>query len=237
MEILRYVNRAEVLAAIVSCCIMADARAQCSTLQYTGTPFATVVLTGIDPQQPVDSPVVGLITLSGPLAGNLSNATVVPVSWDFSPESGGFASYPPSVTVCGTGNWVSPCGTFVFSTDANGAITDWNVTLGEYGTEANFSITLTNTGDTVRSWYSGAYSGTGAVTLLGTSTTAGTWSCPVGYTTNYTAPPDPPAANPLAAQVASQAAELHSLQDYYLAVLAAYKAEIADLTAEVERLK
>jgi hypothetical protein len=159
--------------------------------------------------------------------------TVTPVSWDFSAEFPGYAS-----TSIAPEYWP----TFQFTTDADGNISNWNITayfpLAPQSLGGQFDqLTSTASGDAVSADYPNDDVGGPPMTIEGTSNTAGTWTCIASMTASHISPPAPPSVNPLAAQVASQAAELHSLQNYYLAVLAAYKAEIADLTAEVERLK
>jgi hypothetical protein len=117
------------------------AGAQTETLDYTGAAFTPVSING----HSGISNVTGEIVLSAPLGANLTNATVVPVSWSFNDPN-------LNSTLAGTTD------SFAFTT-VNGVITGWNIDVSFSNTVAKAntfsSIILNNVGgDTYTTGYS-----------------------------------------------------------------------------------
>ena len=113
------------LAALLVAAVASPASAIATTYQYTGKPFTSGVYLG--------NSIVGTMTLPNPLAPNLNLGGTVPTSFSF-------AAGPVAVTSA----TVNAQTQFMqFSTDANGAITGWNIIL-EAGPDTNcFSNTKT----------------------------------------------------------------------------------------------
>jgi len=228
------------------------AHAECTQYSYTGQPF-NLVTASSNNDLPASSPIVGSLTLSQALPPNATLLTVTPATWQFSLvndeltyTNGWFEDYPtPS---------------FQFSTDANGNITDWLVTVDWSNSPGtlnvyDISMTVAKAGDQIAETYDDLNNPVGPMSITGSSATSGTWTCVTQMTAAYTAPPPPPPpVNPLAAQVAALTAEVNSLtaqrnnaeaiNTIYLAEirtfaaeLAASRTEVAALTAEVEKLK
>ena len=205
----------------------ATAHGQCTQWSYMGAPF-TVVTASSDNALLISGPVVGTVTLAAPLAANMSNVTATITAWNFDEEN---------LSGIGPGTPGSDEGaTFIFSTDANGNITDWSVNL--YWTdnsEAPYLIEMTSTpaGDTVSASEQRTEPPLAEMTVNGSSSTAGTWTCIASFAASYTAPPDPPAPNPLAATVAALQAQVASLQ----AQVTALTTEANGLIAEKANLQ
>jgi hypothetical protein len=126
----------------------------------------------------ITGPLVGSVTLAAPLAANLVSATVLPLSWNF-------AAVPSAATA-----------SFSFTTDANGHITGWSVSLvyDDPGDDYEAQATSAPAGDMVAQVsYANVVADPNSepVSIVGQSTTAGTWVCQQTFTTSYTAP-DPP---------------------------------------------
>jgi hypothetical protein len=120
----------------------------------------------------------GSLVLSAPLAANLNNQTVVPLSFVFGPLDSQFLQAYPA------GSYAQ----FAFSTDSAGVIDGWNVSVkafSGYGSNSSFTQWATSTpgGDTYLGVKAGPdcqWAGTGAslcppVLLTGM---AGTWVDP-----------------------------------------------------------
>jgi hypothetical protein len=246
-------NCAITLGVLAALSQSAVAQQQCTTLQYTGAPFATITASAGN-TLPIVSPVVGTVILSEPLPANAVNLAVVPMSWDFSLENSGLTS---ANAYCGD---APQCSTFTFSTNAQGNITNWNVQAGwtvPNFSHAQFTFSSDNAGDTVSSLLNnlnGPGSPTEPMTITGLSAQAGAWTCLTSYTASYTAPPPPPPpVDPLAAEVAALTGEVNSLlaerteletanaalaaEAHALAAnLAAVKVANADLVTEAHQL-
>jgi hypothetical protein len=187
---------------------------QCTQLTYVGAPFSSVVATASNGAanngQPVYSPLTGMVTLSTPLPANASNLTVTPASWSFTEP----AAYTPFLV---SGGWMTQPfnhATFIFSTDANGNITAWSIGIyynGGSGPAYTSTVASSQAGDTVEVQMN-TEGPLGQVVTTGSSSSAGTWTCPAGMSSAYTAPADPPAVDPLAAQVASLTSQLAASQ-------------------------
>jgi hypothetical protein len=122
------------------------AGAQTETLDYTGVAFTPVSING----HFGIANITGEIQLSAPLGANLTNATVVPVSWSFNDPmlNSVIASSGPCCTT----------DSFAFTT-VNGAITGWDVDVSFSNSAAKSStwssIILSDVGgDTYTTGYS-----------------------------------------------------------------------------------
>ncbi len=172
----------------------------CTTWVYQGAPLTVTETPG---SQLGVSPLSGTITLSAPLSPNAVNATVTPLSWNFSAElstlvpNGGYTTASTS-----------------FSTDANGNITGWNVQIW-YNAPAGISFSngfnSTPSGDTVEIVDN---EGSSLETIVGQSTAPGAWACL----------PDPLQAQLTAAQNTDTA---------LTAQVAALQAQVTALTAQL----
>jgi hypothetical protein len=99
------------------------AGAQTETLDYTGADFTPVTING---HSGIPN-ITGDIQLGAPLGANLTNATVIPVSWDFNVPM-------LNSTVASSG----PCCTtdsFSFTT-VNGVLTGWDIDVSYLNTTA-----------------------------------------------------------------------------------------------------
>ena len=162
------------ILCLVACGFMPMiAGAQTETLDYTGAAFTPVSINvhfGIPY-------ITGEIQLSAPLGANLTDATVVPVSWSFNDPN-------LSSVVASTG----PCCTtdsFSFTT-VNGVITGWDVDvsyLNSTGTSKTWSSIILSgvTGDTYKTGYStpGCKGDPDPCFSLTQTTTPGSWSASV----------------------------------------------------------
>jgi hypothetical protein len=135
------------ILCLVACGFMPMiASAQTETLDYTGLPFTPVNING----QFVGLPnITGEIQLSAPLGANLTDATVVPVSWSFNDPA--LNSVIASTGPCCTTD------TFAFTT-VNGVITGWDVDVSFLdsvpGSKTWSSIILSDvSGDTYKTGY------------------------------------------------------------------------------------
>jgi hypothetical protein len=119
---------------------------------------------------------LGEIELSGPLAPNVTNASVVPLSWNFGYQ---YDPYNPVLT----SDWLSTIGygeygsaSFQFST-AGGQIVNWHISLSGGQDYANSTLdelaTITGTGDAF-SYYSSDFDG--GESLQQSNATPGAWS-------------------------------------------------------------
>jgi hypothetical protein len=135
------------ILCLVACGFMPMiAGAQTETLDYTGAPFTPVSING---HFGIPN-ITGEIQFSAPLGANLTNATVVPVSWSFNDPN-------LNSVIASTG----PCCTtdsFTFTT-VNGVITGWDVDVSYLNSTADSktwsSIILSDvSGDTYKTGYS-----------------------------------------------------------------------------------
>jgi hypothetical protein len=175
----------------------------CTSLVYVGAPFSTVTNTNpASTYEPftINGPLTGTVTLSAPLPTN-GTIQVTPLSWNF-------AEFQMSSTNFPTDFNPAPA-PFSFTT-VNGKITAWSLavywTNGDDWNLATVSIASSATGDTVDEL------GGEDEEIIGKSATAGTWTCLQAVSQPYTAPADPPAVNPLQAQVTALKSQLASVQ-------------------------
>lgn len=141
-----------VLSAVLAFTPLA-VRAQTETLNYIGSPYTSLEVSGNVANAIAENPLTttGQIVLSSPLGDNLNSASVTPLSWSFSGlylDSNGPVSYEND-------NYAN----FVFSTDASGYLTTWgiNITAGVFeGTNApsGTMISIGNSGDSLYSFIS-----------------------------------------------------------------------------------
>jgi hypothetical protein len=211
------------------------AHAQCTQLTYVGAPFASVTATASNGAAnnglPVYSPLTGVVTLSAALPANASNFTVTPASWSFTEP----AVYTPFMVSGAAAPFAAQTATFTFSTDANGNITAWNISI-YYETESPLwisTVASSQAGDTVEIQFNDAASPLGQVTTTGSSTSGGTWTCPTTFSANYTDPPVAPVANPLQAQVTALTAQVATLT----AQLATANAQSVTLSSQLTASK
>jgi hypothetical protein len=135
------------ILCLVACGFMPMiAGAQTETLEYTGVAFTPVSING----HFGISNITGGIQLSAPLGANLTNTTVVPVSWSFND--------PMLNSVIASGGPCCTTDSFAFTT-VNGVITGWNVDVSFLNSTAKSStwssIILSNVGgDTYTTGYS-----------------------------------------------------------------------------------
>jgi hypothetical protein len=135
------------------------ANAQTETLDYTGSPFTSLSIdgnlsNGLANAIPRNA---GELVLASPLGDNLNNVAVIPISWSFDSNTQFGSIYLNSSNPAAgdPGDSMS----FLFSTDANGVLTGWNIAVvgGIFeGTNApSFAaITIGNAGDTYSSGFS-----------------------------------------------------------------------------------
>ncbi len=160
------------------------ANAQTETLEYTGSPFTSLSFTGTMSDAVANSipQNTGELVLSSPLGDNLHNFAVTPVSWSFN------SSTPNSVFLKSNNPFPGPgdVATFLFSTNANGMLTAWNIVVSggilQNATATSFAaVTINTAGD---SFSSGASSpscslfkpNTACFTLKQSNTAAGVWT-------------------------------------------------------------
>jgi hypothetical protein len=117
------------LAALLMCATIALSARANTIYTYTGNPFTVFGGTYACPPQ---CGVTGSLTLTNPLAANLSNVSITPTSFSFTDGSTTWTN----LSVTGT--------TFVhFSTDSKGNITTWVIGLSQF-TNPQFSINTNN---------------------------------------------------------------------------------------------
>jgi hypothetical protein len=129
------------------------ANADTETLTYQGSVFTEAILGGnlTSAEQSIIPMNTGSVVLSTPLGNNLVNAMVIPEAWAF--DSGTrFGAELDSSRIPFLG-LIGNSATFLFSTDATGDITDWNISidggrLAGTNTFASESLTITRSGDT-----------------------------------------------------------------------------------------
>jgi len=218
----------------------------CTKWLYVGAPFRTVTESG-NPAlgsstfpSTITGPLTGTITLTTPLAPNLSNAAIVtnyafpftlgPVAaWEFS------LTYPALVSI--NPPTISNNMALTVSTDVDGNITAWAMFFrsGEFVSaqdQLDSGASSSNaTGDEVSVSLLG--NGGDIYTISGTSTKPGTWTCLQAFSAAYTAPPPPPPPpDPLASLVKKLYAQLAAVtfeRDEYVAMVRALNAAIAVL--------
>jgi hypothetical protein len=151
-----------ITAMLLFLAALAHAQSGCTALVYQGAPYSSLVTSGANATALV--PLAGTVTLSSPLPANAMNLAVIPASWNFSNVM------IPAIANINNG----PYSWFTFSTDASGNITSWQFTL-QWGElyESGFTATSTTTGDNV------SFGGPGVQnsSIIGNSTTPGTWTC------------------------------------------------------------
>jgi hypothetical protein len=137
----------------------------CTTLIYQGAPMTSVSGTGAPALSSI-TPVIGVITLSQALAGDLVNAPVTAVSFDFSMTIN-LLVYP------GGGNGGASAS---FTTDDGGNIIGWNFGIGASGSVYSlYTAGSTQNGDTITTQDTEAPSN--PVNWVATNTTPGKWEC------------------------------------------------------------
>ena len=135
------------------------ANAQTETLDYIGSPFTSLSIDGnlsnglanAIPQN------AGELVLASPLGDNLNNVAVIPISWSFDSNTqlGSIYLNSSNPAAGDSGDSMS----FLFSTDANGVLTGWNIAVvgGIFDSTSGKSfaaITITNAGDSFSSGFS-----------------------------------------------------------------------------------
>lgn len=132
--------------------------AQTETLDYVGSAFTSLTISGnlgnglrnVVPEN------TGEVVLSAPLGDNLNNAVLKPISWSFDSTTQFGGLYLNSNSPLAAPG-ASPL--FMFSTDANGVLTGWNIDIvaGIFsGTNSpSFAaVTIMNAGDAYSSGFS-----------------------------------------------------------------------------------
>lgn len=129
------------------------------TYEYTGAPVSGTVAScsgacntsmPVITYTPLSATISGLMQLNAPLAPNLTDVTISPSSLLFSSAgSPGIVATGAYMSCC----WVVQSDSFIFSTDAQGDISGWDVKLSAYEPGTNtpepWTITLSSTtGDT-----------------------------------------------------------------------------------------
>jgi hypothetical protein len=157
----------------------------CTRLIYIGAPQSYILKdNGASPSY--NPPIVGIVTLTAPLVPNLTNALVTPAAWDFSTSQEGLYSGSSLVALTSS---------FVFSTDGQGNITEWDFSAS-YGTGTNPTISgrvggtstpsiVTTGGDNGTPWPGTYYDGVGKtdtsvlppVFFYTLSVAIGSWYC------------------------------------------------------------
>ena len=135
------------------------AHAQTETLDYIGSPFTSRSIDG-DMTNGLANSIpenAGVLVLSSPLGDNLHNAVVTPLSWSFDSNTQFGSIYLNSHNPAAgdPGDSMS----FMFSTDAKGAITGWSIAviggIFEGTNSPSFAdITIGNAGDTFTTGFS-----------------------------------------------------------------------------------
>ena len=135
------------------------ANAQTETLDYIGSPFTSRNIDG-DLTNGLANTIAenaGQLVLSSPLGDNLNNAVVTPLSWSFDSNTQFGSIYLNSHNPAAgdPGDSMS----FLFSTDAKGAITGWSIAviggIFEGTNSPSFAdITIGNAGDTFSTGFS-----------------------------------------------------------------------------------
>ena len=133
------------------------ATAQTETLDYVGSAFTSLTISGnlsngLRNMIPENT---GEVVLSSPLGDSLQNVVVTASSWSFDSTTQFGSVYLNS-------NYPSPPGAlplFMFSTDANGVLTGWNIdvtggTGGSTNSPSFATVTVRNAGDTYSSGFS-----------------------------------------------------------------------------------
>lgn len=134
------------------------ATAQPETLDYVGSAFTNLTISGnltngLHSMIPENT---GEVVLSSPLGDNLHNVAVTPVSWSFDSTTQFGSIYLNSSNPF---SGQSPPPVFMFSTDANGVLTGWNIDIvagifGGTNSPSFADVTITNPGDTFSSGFS-----------------------------------------------------------------------------------
>ena len=190
---------------------------QCTTLVYIGKPLTVTGTPNAENPYPI-IPLTGIIVLGGALQPNLVNQAITPSydlpAWDFSSE---FAHPDLTSENAGGTSHIS------FSTDSNGNITAWNMTLSVgWGGEdsAGLSAVSMQNGDTVtvNATQPLPYGNTVQISASGTNSTPGTWTCLTDLIAQATKLPT------TQAQVAA-----------LTAVVASLRTQLAGITAERDR--
>ena len=172
------------IATCAASLLSAAAHAQTETLDYVGSAFTSVTITGNMSSGSANSVPenTGEIVFSSPLADNLNNVSVNPLSYTFDSttefglylsSNNPYAGFP--------GNSAS----FLVSTNANGVLVGWNiaVTGGVFAgtnTTSYADLTITDTGDTYSSGLSSPEcaqpTSTECYQVTESNTSKGSWS-------------------------------------------------------------
>jgi hypothetical protein len=128
------------------------------TLGYVGSAFTELTINGnlSNGLQNTIPENTGQLVLSSPLGDNLHNAAITPISWSFDSTTQFGSLYLNSNNPFSIPS--SPP-LFLFSTDANGVLTGWNIDilagiLGGTNSPSFASVTISNAGDTYSSGFS-----------------------------------------------------------------------------------
>ncbi|HTT06101.1 MAG TPA: hypothetical protein VMF64_12500 [Steroidobacteraceae bacterium] len=136
--------RLKIMAA--ACLIVPVAALAQTTYDYSGALMnGTQAMVSDNPYEPlvtttpINFSASGAITLAEPLGANLDNVSVNPLSFAFQVNGYiGIDAVGPSVSILAPQNTGD---SFVFSTNANGAITNWSISLSSYQEEARGDLT------------------------------------------------------------------------------------------------
>lgn len=135
------------------------ANAQTETLNYTGSLFTSLTISGNSTNALANAPAqnMGDLVFSSPLADNLNNVAVTPLSYSFNSgtQFGGIYLNSSNPQSGSPGNAAS----FIVSTDSSGMLTGWNinVTGGIFGgtnSPSFASILISNSGDSFSTGFS-----------------------------------------------------------------------------------
>jgi hypothetical protein len=195
---------------------------QCTTLAYLGQRQSYTLKDGATPGY--NPPIIGTVTLTAPLAANLTNVVVTPLAWDFSTQD-------PTLT---STSEAGAAPSFTFSTDNTGNITAWYFSIATSDAGTDVWAQATSTPNVVTNGGNGApFPGTyydevnntqpsllppGVMDTL--STAIGAWYCLA------------PLVDPAVAANATLAAQVAALQSQLGTANAATAAAQAKVTAD-----
>jgi hypothetical protein len=129
--------------------------AQDETLQYVGSPFTSLTISGNIANGLANAPAqnTGVIVLGAPLGDNLNNVAVTPLSWSFDSDT------PLGSELLDSGNPLC-CSSmsFTVSTNGQGGLISWSInaegTVESTNSPSSAAVTITNGGDS----FSGTFS-------------------------------------------------------------------------------
>ncbi|HTT05952.1 MAG TPA: hypothetical protein VMF64_11740 [Steroidobacteraceae bacterium] len=176
--------RLKVIAA--ACLIVPVATLAQTTYDYSGELMnGTQSYVGINPYvpiittTPIDLAVSGALTLAEPLGANLHKVSVNPLSFAFQVNGAGFDAAGPSAPMYPPQNTGD---SFIFSTNAIGAITNWSVSLSSSLEQVRGPLTInfqsSPDGDSYIAQEGGFPGGALSSEAMVSNTIAGVWSGP-----------------------------------------------------------